>query len=269
MVLGHEAPETRVGRVVAVVAHHPVVVHLEGVAVAALAVDVDAVVAHLEVVVLIDIYYAAVERKDILREGYRGTLLGNPQRAEVVGCPRVTRIMRESLVLGRVTRDADDVVHLEQLLHVAVRQGQEVVVPAARAFGYAQLLECVLCQRRRGAHRVAILFLGDGLLRLAVYEEFRIDYAYRVPGHCDTALDVVLALVYGACYYGVVLLQLAATLLRPVLLLIVAQHVVIGHGLILQKNSIPCREVKYHHVVAFDLSQTLQSVVRPFDALAE
>ena len=52
VVFGDETPEARVGGVVAVVAHHPVVVHLEGIAVGALPVDEDVAAAHFEAVLL-------------------------------------------------------------------------------------------------------------------------------------------------------------------------------------------------------------------------
>ena len=53
MVFRDKAPIARVGGVVAVVTHHPVVVHLKGVAVGGLAVDVDLVALHFQVVQLV------------------------------------------------------------------------------------------------------------------------------------------------------------------------------------------------------------------------
>ena len=61
MVLGYIAPIARVGGVVAVVAHHPVVVHLEGVAVGQLTVDVDLVAFRLQVVEFVGVDDALVE----------------------------------------------------------------------------------------------------------------------------------------------------------------------------------------------------------------
>ena len=61
VVLGHEAPVARVERVVAVVAHHPVIVHLECVACCGFAVDEDLSAAHLKVVALIDLYRPLID----------------------------------------------------------------------------------------------------------------------------------------------------------------------------------------------------------------
>ena len=41
VIFRHEAPEARIGRVIAVIAHHPVVVHLKAIGIRLLAVDVD------------------------------------------------------------------------------------------------------------------------------------------------------------------------------------------------------------------------------------
>ena len=53
MVLRHEAPVTRVERVVTVVALHPVIVHLECIVLRFLAVDVYLSVLHLKVIAFI------------------------------------------------------------------------------------------------------------------------------------------------------------------------------------------------------------------------
>ena len=56
MVFWHEAPVTRVGRVMPVVAHHPIVIHLKGVAVGGFIVDVNLSVSHLQLVVFVHAY---------------------------------------------------------------------------------------------------------------------------------------------------------------------------------------------------------------------
>ena len=68
MVLGYETPVARVGRVVAVVAHHPVVIHLECIPVGGLTVNKDISVAHLEGVVLVGSYGSGIHRQVILCE---------------------------------------------------------------------------------------------------------------------------------------------------------------------------------------------------------
>ena len=61
VVFRHETPVTAVGAVVAVVAHHPVIVHLEGVFRRFLSVDEYLAVANLEVVLLIDADWTLVD----------------------------------------------------------------------------------------------------------------------------------------------------------------------------------------------------------------
>ena len=53
VVFGYKAPIARVGRIVSVVAHHPIVVHLKGLAVGGLVVDVYLSVAHVNLVVFV------------------------------------------------------------------------------------------------------------------------------------------------------------------------------------------------------------------------
>ena len=55
MVFGYEAPEAAVGTVVTVVAHHPVIIHLEGVLCGLFAIDEYLVTYDLEFVVLEDL----------------------------------------------------------------------------------------------------------------------------------------------------------------------------------------------------------------------
>ncbi len=60
MVLGHEAPVARVGRVVAVVAHHEVVVHAECIGLGRFSVDVDRAVFDVGVVMAFIVADAAL-----------------------------------------------------------------------------------------------------------------------------------------------------------------------------------------------------------------
>ena len=88
MVLGNEAPVARVGTVVAVVALHPVVIHLEGIFLCLLAVyQYAAVVGNLQVVALVNAYGALVDGQ-VLHGKPDGLALGrNPDGTVVVACP--------------------------------------------------------------------------------------------------------------------------------------------------------------------------------------
>ena len=89
VILGHEAPETGVERVVTVVALHPVVVHLEGVAGRGLAVDKNLVALDLKGVALIVLDAALIERQILKSQIDLGTLLGNPDGSVIGVCPAV------------------------------------------------------------------------------------------------------------------------------------------------------------------------------------
>ena len=93
VVFGNESPITRVGTIVTVVTHHPVVIHLECVAVGLLAVDVDsAVFIDFKAVSFIYGNRAFLYGKVLERKLYLFSLLWNPYRAVVVGCPTIVAV---------------------------------------------------------------------------------------------------------------------------------------------------------------------------------
>ena len=65
MVFRHEAPIARIGAVMTVIAHHPVVVHLESIRVSESSIDIDLSVLYLQIVVLIDLNWTLID-SDIL-----------------------------------------------------------------------------------------------------------------------------------------------------------------------------------------------------------
>ena len=62
VVFRHKAPETRVKRVVAVVAHHPVIVHCKCVAVSLFAIYIYGAVLNLQVVAFVYAYNSLIQR---------------------------------------------------------------------------------------------------------------------------------------------------------------------------------------------------------------
>ena len=66
MVFRHKTPVAGLGRVMTVITHHPVIVHLERLTVGLLAVDEDLSVLHLQVVTLIDTDWTVIDG-DILQ----------------------------------------------------------------------------------------------------------------------------------------------------------------------------------------------------------
>ena len=63
MVFRNKAPITRVGGIVAVVAHHPIVIHLKGVGISWLTVDENLVTFNFQVVKLVGVNDTLVERQ--------------------------------------------------------------------------------------------------------------------------------------------------------------------------------------------------------------
>ena len=106
VVFGHEAPEARVGRVVAVVAHHPVVVHIEGIGVGLFTVDVDAVFLDFQFVAFVSNDAAFVDGKVVLGQLDGGAFGRNPYRAVVVAVPFGVKVQR--IHLSRELSRLDD-----------------------------------------------------------------------------------------------------------------------------------------------------------------
>ena len=94
MVFRHKAPVTGVGGLVAVVAHHPVVVHIEGIGVGLFTVDVDAVFLDFQFVALIGDDAAFVDGQVVLGQLDGGAFGRNPYRAVVVAVPFSVKVQR-------------------------------------------------------------------------------------------------------------------------------------------------------------------------------
>ena len=77
MVFGNETPVTGVGRVVAVITHHPVIIHLKGILVGLFTVDVDAVRLDFQFVAFVSYDATFVDRKIILCQCDGGSFGGS------------------------------------------------------------------------------------------------------------------------------------------------------------------------------------------------
>ena len=95
MILRHEAPIARVRRIVAVVAHHKVVVHSEGVGVSLHSIHKYLVAIYTKVVALVLVDDTLVEGQIVDCKRNCSTLLRNPNRSEVVDIPRIVLAVRE------------------------------------------------------------------------------------------------------------------------------------------------------------------------------
>ena len=87
MIFGNKSPVSRIGRVVTVVAHHPEIVHFEGVLFGHCSVDVNFSVLHLQLILFVDTDDSLVKRKILGRQLNGDTLFGNPYWTKVVQIP--------------------------------------------------------------------------------------------------------------------------------------------------------------------------------------
>ena len=94
MVFWNESPEARVSTIVAVVAHHPIVIKLECIAVGKPAVDVNLVVLHLQRVAFIHLDGSLVDGYVVHVECDGGPLLRYPDWSVVVAGPVCNGIPR-------------------------------------------------------------------------------------------------------------------------------------------------------------------------------
>ena len=100
VVFWNESPITRVGTIVSVVTHHPIVVHLECITVSLLAVDVYfAFLVNIDCVSLIYGNGAFIYSKVVKCQFNSFAFLWNPNRTIVVGRPSVMFISTGSMLL--------------------------------------------------------------------------------------------------------------------------------------------------------------------------
>ena len=99
MIFGHKTPEARVGREVAVVAHHPIIVHFERIFVGFFAVDEDFVALHLEFVAFVNGNATLIQGEFAQIEWHSGTFARYPNGAIVGSGPLLRHIEREEPVV--------------------------------------------------------------------------------------------------------------------------------------------------------------------------
>ncbi len=206
----------------AVVAHHPVVVQLEGVAGGLLVVDVYLSVGlHLELVALVGPDAALVDGQVLQCEVYALALLRNPDGSVVVACPvhvSVLRVHASAVAVGCCGVQCDALhqvgAQLQCGLHL-LGEGHglydgaagEANVVLLRSGGIAQVLasdalllhevvgeHCTLAEH----HGVRILHQLGLLVGHAVQIDGPVLYLQRLSGQSHAALHVVLAAVGGS-----------------------------------------------------------------------
>src|SRR5690554_8163328 len=105
MIFRHESPRARVGRVMAVIAHHEVIVVLERVGVCLLAVNIYLAIAIIELVPLVILDAPLVSCHlviDVAIESDGGSSRGNPERP--VGIARPTSLVVQRVIVVQSDR---------------------------------------------------------------------------------------------------------------------------------------------------------------------
>ena len=97
MILWYKAPVARVGRVVTVVAHHPVIVHFESITGGWCPVDVDGIIFYLQIVFFVSVNDSFIQLEVFCRKIDGDTFFGYPNRAKIVEVPAEFRIAREDV----------------------------------------------------------------------------------------------------------------------------------------------------------------------------
>ena len=135
--------------------------------------------------------------------------------------------------------------------------------------GNAHVFEHVGIDRRTVRYnRIIVLFTRNIRLRLSVDPHFGVFDKNRIAGQSDRPFDIVFALVDRTDDDPLVHQHLAAAPVA-VTTLVLPQSVIIAVRRISQTYRISFRKVEYDRIVAFYVSESFQSVVRPLDPFDE
>ena len=283
----------------AVVAHHPVVVHLERIAGGFLAVDEDFAILHLQVVALIYADRTVVDGNVLERELHRGAFLWNPDRTIVVARPSRMGIQRIHLAGERVRVQADachQVLAGRKGFHGSLRQRHiAVLVQTHQVFHRdAQFLEQFVGQLALQFHVIGVLHVFWFLVGLSVEVDDAVLNLQRLSGKSHAALHVVLAAVgrpgVNCTIFRLVLADVLSAhvidglIVVPLLLCIqrvqvgfvrhqlvaerIAHQIVVG-CLILRvgADGVAGRIVEHHDVVQFHLAKAFHAAIVPLRPL--
>ena len=181
----------------AVVAHHPVVVQLERVALGRLSVDEYPAVLYLQVVALVGSDGSFIDGDVVHRQLQRGTALRNPHRTVVVarpsrvGCERIglsrERIRVETNTLHDVRAALENVICVPRQWHITV------LIEAREVFhGYSQLVHQLFGNVRLALYIICILHIVRLLVGLSVEIDDAILDLQGLSGQPNATLHIVL-----------------------------------------------------------------------------
>ena len=204
MVLRHKTPIAAVCRIVAVVTHHPVVVHLEGVLLRLLTIDKDSPVLDLQVVTLINLDGTLVDGNIIHRQGYLLTFLRNPDGSVIVSRPVLIAIQRIDFQIVGIRIQSDrlhKIFPTLQYLYCTLCQWQITHRVQTRQVLHrdAQFLHQLLRQRLFQPYIIGILHVLRLLIGLTVQVNDMVLDLQRLSRQSNTAFHVVLSTISRTC----------------------------------------------------------------------
>ena len=220
-----------------VVAHHPVVVHLERIGIGFLAVDVDAVIAAFQLVTLVSLDATLVDGQVVVGQGDGLSFCRNPEGAVVVAVPLGVEVQRID-VASQVARFAHDAAHqlfvtLKGFQHL-LGEGQVIdrcvgrnaqcgqerrVFVSFRTVGHQPLVVVADAQfaehafgnqRAGGLHKVVELKVFGVLCRFPVNVYLSVLDLQGIARQTHTTLHVVFAAVDGTHHHLAVHLRVGA-----------------------------------------------------------
>ena len=258
----------------AVVAHHPVIVHGEGVAVGGLSVDKDLAVLDLQVVKFVGMDDALVKGQVFQVEWYGLAFVWNLNGAEIIHVPGIeVGTVWEDFVVdsfaggGDIPFDRGDERKLAELLGHFLADEEDGLVGVGAFVGFADMIfvehalgDAVAC----GGGDVTELHVFGLEAFLVVYIDNAIDDLEFVAGHADEAFHIILAFVHGMCddfaeVIGVVPDPFASVFADEVIITDAALEFV-AHG-------VARGIVEHNRVVAFDGGGAGVAVIRQLDPL--
>ena len=283
----------------AVVAHHPVVVELEGVALRLLAVDEDAAgVVYLQVVALVNLDAALVYRQILQRQRDALALLRNPYRTVIISCPAGIGVERIEVAIGCIYIDRDALyevsVRLQRQISLLGEWNHAALIIHQQVFvGDSQLIGKVDRELALELHLISILHVIRLLIRLAVQINDAVLDLQGLSRQAHAALYIVLAAVgrtaddvaifarhagdvvaSGSIHFFEVMALLQWVQHANILLLTVLLQYLVADGVnhliviirliaLLVAERISCRIVEHHDVVELHVAQSLHAAVIP------
>src|SRR5690606_38043250 len=211
MIFGNKAKEAGIGRIVPIVAHHPVIIHFECVAGNSFAIDVSHIIFFcIRRIVFVNLNNATVQREIFRRELNRFTLFRNAQRTKIVLIPfEMLFVIRESShrAYSGLTSRHHIGAHIgnpaysfyffySRVLHLINLYPSEWIIfeEADKIF-----LHKIRIKSGGAGHRIADALMWIHFILCTVDIKHAIFDFDKLTWQPYTAFDIIFALIYRAC----------------------------------------------------------------------